>query len=271
MAKLFVYGCSFSDEYLCQGWPTMLRKQLGMELQNAAVGSGSSENAMIRFQESVRRDEIQDGDIVIMQLTTVGRLHLRYQRQFPATASQFLHDMRSDHPHHVWYKQHQSNLEWYLLNRDDKLLALNREAYIHVMLSYAQSFPNRTVVLLQNSMPLAAFPLFRAPTNFLMPQLDLQQISEAEIVDLYARGGWHWWCQHTFCDFRDMHLTVPNLQTLADQLYRAIQTHSVEDLTADKFLANVCVDRIDSADRYLEYVDRGLIAHADRKVQCFLR
>jgi hypothetical protein len=242
-----------------------------MELQNAAVGSGSSEYAMIRFQESVRRDEIQDGDIVIMQLTTVGRLDLEFQRRYPATASQFLREIKREHPQYDWYKNNRSNLQWYLLNRDDDLLALNRESYIHVMKNYAQQFPKRTVILLQNSLHDSRFPLAYTPPNFLMPQIDLQQISEAEIVDLYPNGGWDWWCQHTFYDFRDMHLTVPNQEILAECIYQSCQSLSVANFTYDHFLTNVCVDRIDSVDRYLQYVDRGLIAHADRKVQCFLR
>jgi hypothetical protein len=271
MTKLFVYGESYVEACGGFGWTNLLKNRLDAEMKNTATGGASSEYAMIQFEESVKNNEITDGDIIIFLLTSIGRVHLEFQRKYPNSASLFLEkEVPRDSPHYEWLKWNRSYIEWYIVHSDQELFKTNRESYIHVMKNYAEAYPKRTVIILQNSLFDAKFPMTNIPSNFLMPQLDLHKISESESIDFNlnrstAHKSWKWWTEYTMVDFRENHLSIPNHHILSDLIYESIRTKSIDNFSYDKFQRNIIKGRIDSLDKYVELVNSGLLYYHDWK------
>lgn len=259
MARLFVYGCSFSaSEGSINGWSLILKDLLNIEMKNFAVGGASSEYAMAKFESSVRNNEINDDDIIIMQLSSVGRIHLQFQNKYPSTAAQFNHEVPRDNPQYDWWKWNRSHLEWLMANTDLDLLRTNREAYVHIMKSYAEAYPKRTILVLENCIQEQIFPIKNTPNNFLKPKFDINQVAINEIDN----KNFDDFVKFTQYDFRDNHLCDPNNKILAAIIYESIQNKYVYNFTYDKFQQNI-ISRIDTLPQYFDYVNRGLLTYVE--------
>ena len=266
MRKLFVYGDSFSSSHRPSSWSEMLSGLLNTELVNFAVDGGSSENAIAKFYESMQDDAIQDGDVIVMQLSTPGRLHLEFQRQHPGTAGtrsfsdvEWLDDLvhKEEGPNALyrWWKDNRKFIEWHIANSDVFVSVINHESYIHVMKNFAEANPKKTVILLQHSFQYVKFPMINLPSNFLMPDISLYEVSKAE------HGGLshHDWVRHTVSDRRNNHLSNPNLEILANALNDAIHEKDASKISYDIFEKNIFKQIKNQADLD-HYVNLGYIS-----------
>lgn len=265
MTKILIYGDSFSSCENSFCWPFFLKDQYNVELRNKAISGSSTENAMIEFESSIRNNEIDDEDIIIFQLSTPGRFYLEFQRNHPNTASMFFHPVSPDQPQYRWWKENKNHIDWYLGNFDNHVNIINHECYIHVMKNYAESFPNRKVMVLQNTSQDIKFPILRFPANFLMPNIDLNKIAENEIINFESYNNWS---KYTGWDFRENHLSIPNRQTLVNLIYESLQTGNTDNFSYDKFQKNI-FRRIENFDQYLHYVTNGYLNDDPRKRYSF--
>ena len=266
MRKLFVYGDSFSSSHRTPSWSGILSGLLDAELVNFAIDGGSSENAMIKFQQSIEENAIQDGDVIVIQLSTPGRLHLEFQRQHPGTAGtrsfsdvEWLDDLvhKEEGPNALyrWWKDNRKFIEWHIANSDMLVSVINHESYIHVMKNFAEANPNKTVILLQHSCQAVKFPMINLPSNFLMPDIFLHEVSKAEHGDL----SHHDWVRHTIWDRRNNHLSNPNLEILANALNDAIHEKDASKISYDIFEKNIFKQIKNQADLD-HYVNLGYIS-----------
>ena len=265
MRKLFVYGDSFSSSHRSPSWSGILSGLLNAELVNFAVDGGSSENAMAKFYQSTQDDVIQEGDVIVMQLSTPGRLYFEHQRQHPGTAAthsfsdvewlgDIVHKDKTANALYSWWKDNRKFIEWYIANMDNHVNIINYESYIHIMKNFAEANPNKTVILLEHSFQPVKFPMINLPTNLLMPDISLYEVSKAEYGDL----SYHDWVRHTIWDRRNNHLSSPNLKILANALNDAINKKDASKISYDIFEKNMFNQIKNQADLD-HYVNLGYI------------
>jgi hypothetical protein len=95
----------------------------------------------------------------------------------------------------------------------------------------------------------------------LLPNFDLNKISENEIVNFTTYNDW---VKYTMYDYRDNHLCIPNLEILANTIYESLQTRKIDNFRNDKFNSNI-VNRIENLNDYLDFVNKGYIIDIDWK------
>lgn len=262
--NLFVYGCSFSSNshHHLSGWTKFLTIKLGANLVNHAVGGGSSENAFRQWLQDVKENKFQPGDLIIFQVSSVGRLFFLHQRDFPNTASQYLPypntDRFLDKNTNSWYYENKHHLEWYLMNRDDEINFNMRQAYKHTLRSFAESHENIKVLILENgACPwFYSLPILNPPKNFFEVPVDLNKINENEFG---FKGGYFKWVDFTKIDTRVNHLSIPNLRSMAELIYDIYKEGKVLESYENYFEKNVFPKPIKNSQDYFEYVDQKLI------------
>ena len=256
MGTLRIYGDSFGsvDPNIAPGWPMLLSKKLKMDLVSKAVGGGSTEYAALQFFNDIQNNEIADGDVIIYIPSIIGRLHFDWQiSRRPETAGSYLHEPNNHSgKDHSWYYKNKNHIEWWMDNYSYDVLYMNNEAYINLISNVARTKPKTTFIIIKHAKTKKVNAESDHPTNLLLPNIHLGDISEKEVI-----GGYNYnnFVEFTKFDPRCNHLTKPNFTILADIIYECIITKSVENFTIDKFNANV-IAKITSIHQYLEYVDQ---------------
>jgi hypothetical protein len=260
MTTLFVYGDSFASfDSMGDSWVDILARRLGITGYNRAVSGGSTEHAVKCFIKDNNDNLIGDGDIVIFVTSTPGRLHFQFQADRPETASKYLHYVDTRDPTHVWYKENKQYIAWCLLNFDFRINAINHEGYLHILKNYAESHPNRQIIVLANSdhnfFDNVTMPIGNVPSNFLRPKIFLNTVSKNEIV---GQEEYNQWVTHTGWDVRVNHLSNPNLAILADRIIEALETKSVSHFTYDKFKRGI-LEHISTKRQYADYINQKIL------------
>lgn len=261
MRTLRIYGDSFGAIIQSvKSWTTMLQAKLQIPMVNKAVGGSSTEYAALQFVNDIQNNIIGDDDIIIYIPSTKGRLHFDFQiSKHPETASGYCHgpDTRP-HIDNNWYYKSKEHIEWWMVNVSHEIISMNFESYTHVLSNVARSKPNTTFIILKNTGWDHHIPNIVHPTNFLIAPIFLNNISSNEII-----GGYNYTDFVTFTKYdpRANHLTIPNLEILADLVYETINTQYIEHFTIDKFKTNL-IKKITSKEQYLKYVDQGLLDYS---------
>jgi len=262
--NVFVYGCSFSslngDGF--PSWTQILTNKLRASLFNHAVSGNSSENIFRQWLQDAKEDNFKPGDLIIFQVSALGRLFFSHQKNFPSTASQYIPyphaDSFLDKHDHPWYYENKHHLEWYLMNRDDELHFNMRQAYKHTLRSFAESHKDIKVLILENgSCPwFYTLPILNPPKNFFEIPVDLYSINENEFG---FEGGYLKWVDFTRIDTRVNHLSIGNLHSMADLIFDIYKEEKMLDSYDHCFEKNVFTKPIKNAQDYFEYVDQKLI------------
>lgn len=261
MRKLLVYGDSYasSENDGCPAWPDLLGKQLGLEVFNRAVSGSSTEYAMRCLIKDFNTKTIEDGDVIVFVASTPGRMHFQFQNTRPETAAQYWHDIDTKDPKHSWYKENKKHLEWWMLNFDCRMNAINHECYIHALKDLALANPKSYVIHLSNSdhnfLERVELPFSKIPKNFLRPDIYLSTISHNEVIDFVSYNDF---VTHTKYDPRANHMANPNLKILSNALVKAIDTNSVKHINYDIFEKQI-LKTICSKEQYLSYVGKGYL------------
>jgi hypothetical protein len=262
MKTLRVYGDSFGANIdpSIQTWAGMLKEKLQIPLVNKAVGGGSTEYAALQFVNDVQNNIIGEDDIIIYIPSTKGRLHFNFQiSSHPETAAGYCHgpDTRP-HINNSWYHSSKEHIEWWMVNASHEIISMNFESYIHVLSNVARSKPNATFIILKHTDWDHYIPNIIHPANFLIPPILFTNITTREIV-----GGYNYmdFVEFTKFDPRANHLTIPNLEILADLVYETINTQSIAHFTIDKFKTNL-IKKITNKEQYLEYVSQGYLDYS---------
>jgi hypothetical protein len=195
-------------------------------------------------------------------VTTAGRLHLKQQLIRPDTGSKYIAEVDTSLLEHKWYKDNEDYIKWYLQNRDEWISNVNHICYVHFIRNFAETRPDVTVLVLMNDKFYVDMPIFKdKPKNFLMPDISLLKASEAEINDTHS-SKYEEWVRHTMYDPRINHLSVPNLEILAELCSQAIQTQDTSNFTQDKFLKNVFSGSIKNEAEYKQYCEKGILTYS---------
>jgi hypothetical protein len=254
MRTLRIYGDSYAAAWSGGGWGEQLGRRLGIPVVNKGVGGSSTEFSMINFTQDITDNTIEDDDIICFVTSTPGRLELKHiTENIPSRAVNYFH-VPPKTPEHTWYWDNKDHIEWYMVNRDERLLAINHESYIHTIKDYARSKPNATFVLLQNSYRNLNIPGGLPPPNFLMPDIFLGEIQKNEVVDW---KGWDDFSEY-YHDPRINHLCNPNLTVLVDLLIYSIQQLTVDNFDYNYFHKQI-ISKITNDVQYTEYVKSGLL------------
>jgi len=257
MTAIYAYGDSYIDKHFSPfyGWIELLAKKMYSPMINRGVSGGSTEYAMLKFINDI--PSYDSGDIVIVGLSTPGRLHFQYQNNFnPKTASKYWHEVDKSDSDYLWYNENKEHIKWYIQNFDNNVNAMNHNCYIHSIRNFAETRPDVTVVLVQNR---HYYNFIKRPEkkidNFLMIPIDLYQISSNEFVDPHTYNDW---IVKTKYDARVNHLSIPNLNRMVDLMIESFETKRTDNFTYDKFLQNIFTPIV-TRDDYFRYVNDGLI------------
>lgn len=261
MKKILVYGDSFAssenDGYAA--WVDQLGKKLELNVLNRAVSGSSSEYAMKCLIGDVHRGFFEKDDIIIFVSSTPGRLHFEFQNNRPETASQYWNNVDTRDPKHDWYNRSKKHIEWYMVNYDGRMSAINHSCYVHALKNLAAANPECTIVHLSNSHhnyhePID-LPLGPIPRNFLQPDIFLNTVSSNEYI---GSLDYTEFIKYTGYDPRLNHMCNVNLDILSTVIADAIKTHRVDKIKYDIFeksVFNIITNRTD----YISYIGRGLL------------
>lgn len=257
--RIFIYGDSASAseiDNIAPGWAKMLSNRLEFELLNRAVSGGSTENAFNNFTGDYLSSSFRNGDLIIFQFSTIGRLFLNHQTEFPRTASLYLNPPKFlDKKEHRWYFENKEYLEWYVVNHNLRINDISQVAYKHVLKNLAESYPNLTIVILELDKKQIDFPLGTLPNNFFMPNIELHKIFSNEIR---SRLPYHEWVKYTGWDTRINHMSIPNLKKLSDAIYK-IYVERTDKNDYSRYFLEDCFEQIRNRGDYKAYAQQGLL------------
>ena len=254
MKTLRVYGDSYAEAWNGCGWAADLAERLGIPVVNKGISGSSTEFSMLNFTQDITNNIIGDDDVVCFVISTPGRLELKYiNNNRPRCAVTYYHTPPKT-PEHTWYWDNKDHIEWFMLNRDERLLSINHESYMHTIKDYAYSKPNARFVLLRNLYYHMDIPGGPGPSNFLMPDIFLGEIQKNEVID------WKGWDDFSeiYHDPRINHLCNPNLKVLVDLLEYSIQNLTVDNFDYKYFHKHI-ISKITNDIQYSEYVNLGYI------------
>lgn len=263
MPTLRIYGDSFASDQTDNqiiSWPKLLAQSLNMSSINSAVSGSSVEFAVKKLCFDARDNLIQDSDVIVIVLSSPGRLNFHHQNDHPATASLYLRDPVDTPEHkHEWYWQNKKYIQWYMVNQNHQMHAINHTAYTSLIKDIASSFRNSKFIILENSNAGFPVPVGICPENCLHSTVSLNTISNDEFdVSGDLKHPYQYWTEFTLFDVRQNHLSIPNLKTLATLLTEALQTMDISNLTYDKFMKHH-LKQITSRKDYMHYVNLGYI------------
>jgi hypothetical protein len=255
MNTLRIYGVNYAAS-LEFSWTNMLAAKLDMKLDNKALDGSSTEYAIKQLLSDVRSDKIMPGDVIVYVPMHMGRLHFTHQNSVaPKTAALYIHNSRNIDKSHTWYWDNQHHIEWWMNNVDRELLDINFESYIQLVRTLAQGMPNNTFIVLPAYKSTINIPKYTSSSNFLMPDIELFKVSEAELIDQLFDVTLMEFVRY---DARTNHLTLPNQIILSDLLYESIVNLDVSNISYDCFQQQI-MEKITNKRQYLDYVSRGYI------------
>jgi hypothetical protein len=256
---IFIYGDSASAselDHIAPGWAKMLSDRLDFELLNRAVSGGSTENAFNNFTGDYLSSLFKDGDLIVFQFSTVGRLFLNHQTEFPRTASLYLNPPKFlDKKEHRWYFENKEYLEWYVVNHNLRINDISQAAYKHVLKNLAESNPGVTIVILELDKKQIDFPLGNIPTNFFAPNFELHKVFSNEIK---SRLQYFDWVKYTGWDPRINHMSIPNLIKVANLIYD-LYTRRIDIEDYNGYFIEDCFEQIKNKEDYKSYARHGLL------------
>jgi hypothetical protein len=262
MTTLRIYGDSFASmqpSNRITSWPTLLAAQLDLPMSNKAVSGSGTEYSIKQLCFDFWDGIICNGDIVIIVLSSLGRLNFQYQEERPETASIYLRDPGGNRHEHLWYWKNKKYIEWYIVNQDCNMHSINHTAYVSLIKDIAITLPDCKFIILENMNSQIHLELNTYPKNLLHPHISLNKISNDEFdMNNDLKYPYSYWTEFTVYDARQNHLSIPNLKILSELLFESIQTMDITNITADKFMKHH-LPRITTKDEYMNYVNCGYI------------
>jgi hypothetical protein len=270
MKTLRVYGDSFASNYDNNviSWPKLLSKSLQLPLINNAIVGSSVEHSITQIHNDVKNKIFCNNDIIVIVVSSFGRLNFSYQQQHPSTAAQYIHVPKdSKIINHDWYWKNKKYIEWYLVNQNFNQFNVNHTAYISLIKDIAKLYTNCKFIILENS-GYQGINLSAYPDNCLHSKIGIKEISNKEFeIETYNQVQSYFnWTEFTIWDPRQNHFSIPNLQILSNLLFESLQNMDITNISADKFLKHH-MKKITSKEEYMKVVTEGLVSYKDRIYQ----
>jgi hypothetical protein len=258
--KLIVYGDSYAEDVYQNpaSWTTQLATKLNLTMVNRATSGSSIEYSIKYFIKDKLSNIIEPEDIIIFIFTSPGRQHLKYQIDYPRTASAFTHNHFGPNyfpEHKKYYKKYEDYINWFEKNKDENIFKINASSYFHMLNNYARSNPSNTFIILSvdNLSHPIDIPLL---DNFSIPNINLRKISDNEFS---SNINFQSFTKRIIIDARYNHLSIPNAAILVELLYKFILNKDSTIFTYDKFLQNILDINITSKKDYLYYIEKELV------------
>jgi hypothetical protein len=229
MKNLFVYGDSYTSnalDHITKSWTTTLAESINVNLENRAVGGGSTHYQFLKLIEDYTADRFKQDDIIIFQTGYPERYHFKHQRIEPQTAG-----LHSSDP---WVKKNKQYIDWIVDNLDYDYCHYNMGMITHTLRNIAELNPNLTIILLQVLIPKFIFP-FTVPDNFLITDFQLHDISENEFNG-FRFDEWH---GKVKIDLRTNHFSKKNCIVLANIVEEIYRTRKVEKNLETRFYSKI--------------------------------
>ena len=264
MSVLRIYGDSFAsiqpNDQNITSWPELLARKLQLPIVNNAIPGSSTENAVKNLCHDVENSVIKDNDIIVIVLSSSGRLNFQYQTEHPETAVEYLRDPINRPGHnHSWYWKNKNHIEWYIVNQDYQMLTINHTAYVSLIKDIANKLPACKFVILENTHFEFPNGLDYYPKNCIRSKISLNTVSNNEFdfppgID----NPYQYWTQFTTFDARQNHLSKPNLVILSNLLFEAINNMNIDNISYDKFLQKH-LKQIKNTSEYMYYVKQDFV------------
>lgn len=241
-----IYGDSFAGPSIklssikSNCWGDILQDRIYSHVINKGIGGSSTEYSMRCLMKDIQAKHIGPTDIIIFVTSSPGRLSFKHQMTHaPHTGSIYFHEPTKHNRETFgsWYFENKSFIEWYLLQRDMDLMALNHECYLNMIKELARVYPETLFFVLPAfSHDYFVPPSTKGPANYFQSPIFLSQISKNE----YKYGEFSDWVISTGGrDIRRNHLSENNLNILVDLIIESIETRSVENFTYNKFIQKI--------------------------------
>lgn len=266
MVKLLVYGDSFAGpptrfDDLAYSWVDLLASKLQVEYVNKAVAGTSLPYSIKLFTQDYLSNTFLDNDIIIFLITDPTRLHLDRQNEVPRTATRYCINNHFENKNDYWYQINKNYVKWYLLNKDTKIDYINASSYLHMLQNYARNNPKLKIIVL-NSFPNSyLIPIINDIDNFIYPDIDLKTISDGEFNNTFSYKDWE---KYLGTDIRSNHFSAPNLEILAESIYKAILYNSSSFINYDNFLKSILDKPIRYKQDYLDYIKKGYLFYSKK-------
>ena len=268
MKELRVYGDSYTATWnkfdgvdlKNHNWTNMLAKKLGFQEVNKAVSGGSNASVYSRLQDDIKKNIICNNKTgaIVVQLSTLGRFYNEWTlKNYPGAGSTYLHG------HHLspnqYYEDNEDHIKWWIAENNISLESFGVETFLHWLKYFvAKKYSNVKIIVMFNTINKEwDFSQLKNTENFLcFNDFTLTNVSFDEYGRKYSFLDF---VKYTKVDPRGNHLCDPNLELLADTMFKCMQSNETSMLTEDIFLKNV-IDQIKNEDEYNKYIDKGVIS-----------
>jgi hypothetical protein len=245
MNTLHIFGDSFAEDSPTS-WTRKLAELQHLNINNKAKGGTSIEWSALNLQDT----KLSDNDIVLFVLSNTRRFDVEpYVTHDPVGACQAKYVKSLNN----------SNLEWYVENRSDKVLDLKIPLYTSWLYGMAQTNPNVKFIVISGFEDSVDVNVVPDTANFkLLNSVALNQISHYEIDELRLNP----YMLYNICghDPRVNHLTTPNLNKLAHCIDNVINAWDSSLYFLKYFEKNVIRTHITTVDELDElYIKTGIL------------
>lgn len=268
MKELRVYGDSYTATWnksdgvdlKKHNWTNMLAKKLGFQEVNKAVSGGSNASVYSRLKDDIKNNIICNNKTgaIVVQLSTLGRFYNTWTlKNYPNAGSAYLHGHTLGY--NQYYEDNKDHIKWWIVENNNSLESLGVETFLHWLKYFvAKKYSNVKIIVMFNTIQKEwDFSQLKNTENFLcFNNFTLTNVSFNEYGRKYSFLDF---VKYTKIDPRGNHLCDPNLELLADTMFKCIQYNETSMLTEDIFLKNV-IDQIKNEDEYNKYVDKGIIS-----------
>lgn len=268
MKELRVYGDSYtatwwqndSGKLTANNWTNMLAKRLGYQEVNRASSGGSNASVYFRLQDDITRNIICNNNTgaIIVQLSTLGRFYNDWVlKNYPGAGSTFLHG------HHLsknkYYDDNEDHIKWWIAENNIFLESLGVETFLHWLKYFvAKKYYNIKIIVMFNTVNKEwDFSQLNNTENFLcFNEFNFMNVSFNEYGNKYSFADF---VKYTKIDPRANHMCHPNLELLADTMFKSMQANTTSILREDIFHKDI-IDQIKNEDEYKKYIDNGTIS-----------
>ena len=271
MKYIRVYGDSYcspcypSGTSIADHWPSILSRKLNCKEINKAVPGTSNAVIYTRLKEDIQTNKFSDNDTecIIFQFSTIGRYYNDYIiRKIPDACSSVLHasqDMRI--PIKEYYEENKEHIKWAISEYSSAVEHHHMESTLYWLKHYVSArYPNIKIVVLFNSLYPTDIDtsLLTTTDNFIC--LDHFSLTEISFSEIEGNTTFSEIIKFTKSDPRSNHLSIPNLEILADSIFNIIKTNDKSYLNYDSFHKNNFA-KIENKEQYSKLVTDGVIYH----------
>ena len=269
MKNIRVYGDSYcsscypSGNNIADHWTSILSRKLNCNEVNRAVPGTSNAVIYTRLKEDIQRKKFSDSDTecIIFQFSTIGRYYNNHIiKEIPDACSSVIHaspDMRTSIKE--YYEENKEHIKWAISEYSPEVEWHHMESTLYWLKHYVSvKYPNIKIVVLFNYLyPISIdTSLLMTTENFIC--LDHFSLTETSFSEIKGNKNFIEVLEFTKGDPRSNHLTIPNLEILANSIFNVIKTNDKSYINYESFHKNN-FGKIENKEQFNQMVAEGVI------------